>query len=95
MLTFEWSDWRAGVFWWLQSVYVAPEARRRGVFQALFAHIRNVARADRQVVGLRLYVEEHNAPAIGTYRRLGMIRSGHVVFEIDWSKGGTGVEGSA
>src|SRR5262249_10231438 len=60
MLTREWSDWRNGWIWWIQSVYVPPEARRRGVFRALFEHLPALARADPEVIGLRLYVERDN-----------------------------------
>lgn len=85
MLTYEWSDWRAGVFWWIQSVYVVADSRGRGVFRALFKHIEALARSAPEVCGLRLYVEEHNAPAISTYRRLGLAPSGHLLYEWDWS----------
>ena len=86
MITYEWSDWRAGVFWWIQSVYVVPEFRGCGVFKTLFEHIRNAARSAGQTCGLRLYVESHNQSAIATYEKLGMVPSGHVVYEIDWSR---------
>lgn len=85
MITFEWSDWRCGLFWWFQSVYIHPDYRRRGVFRALFEHISGLARSSPEVCGLRLYVEEHNRSAIETYRRLGLQASGHIVFEQDWS----------
>ncbi|HET6879004.1 MAG TPA: GNAT family N-acetyltransferase [Pirellulales bacterium] len=85
MITYEWSDWRAGVFWWIQSVYVVPLARRQGAFRALFEHICQLARSSPEVCGLRLYVEEHNAAAIETYRRAGMVASGHLLYELDWS----------
>ena len=85
MVTYEWSDWRDGVIWWLQSVYVAPDHRRRGVFRALLAHIERAARESQDAVGLRLYVETANHPALATYRRLGFTPSGHVVYEMDWS----------
>jgi GNAT superfamily N-acetyltransferase len=85
MLTYEWSDWRAGVFWWIQSVYVVPASRGQGVFRALFTHIEALARSTPEVCGLRLYVEQHNAPAIATYSRMGMTPSGHWLYELDWS----------
>jgi len=85
MVTFEWSDWRAGMFWWLQSVYVHPDFRRGGVFGRLFKHVMELCRNSPDACGLRLYVEEHNQPAIETYRRLGLRPSGHVVYEQDWS----------
>jgi GNAT superfamily N-acetyltransferase len=85
LITYEWSDWRAGWFWWIQSVYVHPEHRGRGVFTALFRHIESAARQRGEVCGLRLYVERENRPAIDTYARLGMVPSGHIVYEIDWS----------
>jgi GNAT superfamily N-acetyltransferase len=85
MITFEWSDWRAGMFWWLQSVYVHPDFRRGGVFARLFEHIQKLCRNSPDTCGLRLYVEQHNRPALEAYRRLGMRPSGHVVYELDWS----------
>ena len=80
-LTFEFSDWRNGWFWWIQSVYVRPEARRKGVFRSLYSYIEEQARRDPSVVGLRLYVEENNATAQQTYLQLGMTRTGYFVLE--------------
>ena len=80
-LTFEWSDWRNGWMWWIQSVYVRPEARRRGVFRALFRHVHEAALADPGVIGLRLYVEKDNERAQQTYEQLGMSRTGYLVLE--------------
>ena len=72
MVTFEWSDWRDGWYWWVQSVYVREDARRGGVFRALFDHLRAQAMADPTVIGLRLYVERDNLRAQQTYASLGM-----------------------
>ena len=72
MLTYEWSDWRNGWIWWIQSVYVRRDARRGGVFRALYEHVVTAARADPGVAGLRLYVERENHAAQQTYLRLGM-----------------------
>lgn len=72
MITTEWSDWRNGFFYWIQSVYVVPAWRRRGVYRALHAHVVDEARARADVVGVRLYVEPHNERAQKTYRSLGM-----------------------
>ncbi len=84
MITFEWSDWRNGVFWWIQSVYVRPECRRQGVFQGLYRHVEAQARAAGNVCGLRLYVERHNERAQRTYRRLGMKETDYLVYEVDF-----------
>jgi GNAT superfamily N-acetyltransferase len=81
MLTFEWSDWRNGRFWWIQSVYVRPEYRRRGVYRALHAHVRDAARADASACGLRLYVERENAGAQATYSALGMVETHYRLYE--------------
>src|SRR6185312_16284849 len=78
MYTTEWSDWRNGWFWWIQSVYIRHEARRRGVFRALFEQVLAAARADAEVIGLRLYVERENQVAQETYRRLGMEAAGYM-----------------
>jgi GNAT superfamily N-acetyltransferase len=80
----EWSDWRDGWIWWFQSVYVLPEARGLGVFRALHAHVRAEALARRDVVGLRLYVEDQNTRAQQTYRGLGLKPGGYHVYEDLW-----------
>jgi GNAT superfamily N-acetyltransferase len=71
-ITYEWSDWRNGWWWWVQSVYVRPDWRGRGVFRTLYGHARGLAKAAGDVLGLRLYVERDNAAARATYERLGM-----------------------
>jgi ribosomal protein S18 acetylase RimI-like enzyme len=81
MVTFEWSDWRNGWMWWIQSVYVRPEYRGRGVFRALFDHVHHAAVADPEVIGLRLYVEEENHSAQQIYLHLGLGRTGYFVLE--------------
>lgn len=81
MHTREWSDWRNGDIWWLQSVYVLPEYRRRGIFRRLFEHLRQEAEADPSVVGLRLYVDVNNGRAHGVYRELGLKEAGYFVME--------------
>ena len=86
MVTYEGSDWRNGVFWWIQSVYVLPDARRLGVFRALYAHLEALARATPGVCGLRLYVETENLRAQQTYLRCGMVNAGYVVMETDYSQ---------
>jgi len=80
-LTYEWSDWRNGWFWWIQSVYVRAEYRRRGVFRALFEYTQDTARKDPSVAGLRLYVERENRAAQKTYYNLGMVETGYFVLE--------------
>lgn len=86
MLTREWSDWRCGDWWWIQSVYVPEAHRRRGVFAALYRHVEQLARATPGVVGLRLYVERDNAVAQRTYGALGMVDAGYRIFESEFAK---------
>jgi GNAT superfamily N-acetyltransferase len=85
LITYEWSDWRNGAFWWIQSVYTLPESRGRGVFKALYAHVESLARENGGVCGLRLYVEAHNQRAQAAYKRCGMKESVYRMFEIDYS----------
>ena len=80
MVTSEWSDWRNGAIWWIQSVYVLPDARGRGVYRALHEKVVDMAR-NRGARGLRLYVEKSNGPAQNVYRCMGMARSGYLMFE--------------
>ena len=84
LITYEWSDWRDGVVWWIQSVYVRPEARGRGVYAGLYAHIQAMALADDAVRGIRLYVDRRNTAAQRVYARLGMDGDHYQVFE--WMK---------
>ena len=81
MLTSEWSDWRNGHWWWIQSVYVAQAHRRGGVFAALYRHVEQLALATPGVVGLRLYVDKDNATAQRTYAALGMQEPGYAMYE--------------
>ena len=81
MTTTEWSDWRNGLFLWIQSVYVLPANRGDGVFRALYGHLGELARADPRICGIRLYVDHGNARAQGVYTRMGMHRSNYGVME--------------
>ena len=88
MITHEWSDWRNGDWWWLQSVYVRTDHRRRGVFRALYADVEQRARRAGGVIGLRLYVERSNTHAQHTYAALGMHETHYRV----WEKGFSGAD---
>lgn len=81
MVTTEWSDWRNGLFWWIQSVYVNQQYRRQGLYRQLYQHVKSLAEADSQVCGFRLYVEHDNHIAQKTYRSLGMEETGYKLFE--------------
>jgi ribosomal protein S18 acetylase RimI-like enzyme len=81
MITYEWSDWRNGNIWWIQSVYVKEEFRGRGVFRALFDHVEGLAQESAEVCALRLYMDKHNQKARAAYKKLGMTEGGYVVFE--------------
>ena len=83
MITLEWSDWRCGWWWWIQSVYVTPEGRRRGVYRALYESVLADVRNAPDVRGVRLYVEQHNAGAQRTYESLGMKRGKYVFYETE------------
>ena len=86
--TFEWSDWRNGEIWWIQSVYVHPDFRSRGVFRTLFMRIKELGEADVDCCGIRLYMEWENETARESYRRLGFSETGYVVFEQLFSRKG-------
>jgi GNAT superfamily N-acetyltransferase len=84
MITYEWSDWRNGTFWWIQSVYVERDCRSRGVFKALHAFVEQLARARKDVCGLRLYFMENNDRARQAYERLGMHHARYRMMEVDY-----------
>ena len=82
LITYEWSDWRNGVFWWIQSVYTVPELRGLGVFKALYRHVEQLAKQRGDVCGLRLYVEADNQRAQRTYQSCGMHQTKYRLFEV-------------
>lgn len=81
MITKEWSDWRNGLFWWIQSVYVVPEFRRKGVYRSMYQYVQEMAKSDDEICGFRLYVEKENSVAQKTYRNLGMEETRYKLFE--------------
>jgi ribosomal protein S18 acetylase RimI-like enzyme len=81
MITFEWSDWRDGWFWWIQSVYILPEYRGRGIYRLLYEFVKELARTKQDVCGFRLYVEKENTHAQKVYERLGMEASYYLMYE--------------
>lgn len=81
LITQEWSDWRNGLFWWIQSVFVEQGYRRQGVYSSLYQHVQDLAAADPQVCGFRLYVEKDNVVAQQAYAALGMAATDYLVYE--------------
>jgi len=81
MITTEWSDWRNGDFWWIQSIYVRPEFRRQGVYRRLYRYVQQLAARRPSVCGFRLYVERDNRRAKAAYRAAGMQQTRYLVFE--------------
>jgi len=81
MVTTEWSDWRNGLFWWIQSVYVNRQYRRQGLYRKLYEHVKSLAEAENHVCGFRLYVEHDNHIAQNTYRTLGMDETSYKMYE--------------
>jgi ribosomal protein S18 acetylase RimI-like enzyme len=85
LITYEWSDWRNGMVWWLQSVYVLPAHRKSGVFRAMYDNLMNLISADPNLIGLRLYVDKTNQKAQHIYEAIGMNGDHYTVYE--WMKG--------
>lgn len=81
MVTYEWSDWRNGIFWWIQSVYVRPGYRRQGVYRRMYEAIKRLGDNKPEVCGYRLYVEKENGIAQKTYKNLGMEETHYKMFE--------------
>jgi ribosomal protein S18 acetylase RimI-like enzyme len=89
LVTFEWSDWRAGTFWWIQSVYVLPHARRTSVYRALHDYVLTEARRSKDICGVRLYVDKDNRNAQATYQAMGMQPAHYDIYEVDFILGDT------
>jgi len=81
LVTREWSDWRDGVFWWIQSVYVPPEFRKRGIYRALYDAVKALAKSSPEVRGFRLYVERNNRAARSVYSKVGMSETEYRIYE--------------
>ena len=86
LITAEWSDWRNAYFWWIQSVYVKPDHRQRGVYRALNQEVLNLAKDHGSICGIRLYVDKTNDVAQWVYRNLGMSESNYDMFEIEFGQ---------
>ena len=86
MVTYEWSDWRNGRFWWIQSVYVAPAFRRQGVYGLMHRWVRDAALSSGDACGLRLYVEKQNQGAKAAYESLGMATTCYDLLEEEFSR---------
>ena len=84
MITYEWSDWRNGVFWWIQSVYVKPEFRNQKIFTSLYKYIESSSKKEGNVCGLRLYVEKENENAHTVYAKLNMKKTAYELLEVDF-----------
>jgi len=84
LITFEWSDWRNGNVYWIHSVYVLPEFRKKGVFKTMYLHMKNIAQKDKNIRGLRLYVDKTNTNARKVYETLGMDGNHYLLYE--WMK---------
>src|SRR5438552_19056552 len=69
LITYEWSDWRNGVVWWIQSVYVRPDMRKQRVYTGLYDHVRRSAEKTDSVKGIRPYVDRRNTDAQAVHRR--------------------------
>ncbi|MCB1644431.1 MAG: GNAT family N-acetyltransferase [Pseudomonadales bacterium] len=83
-VTYEWSDWRNGLFWWIQSVYVLPEYRRRNVFAGMYRKTHELAAEQPDICGIRLYVEKENERARSTYLALGMSMTHYDLLEVEF-----------
>ncbi len=84
MITYEWSDWRNGLVWWLQSVYVIESYRKQGIFKLMYENIVRIIQNDSSLIGLRLYVDKTNARAMKVYESMGMNGEHYTVYE--WMK---------
>lgn len=84
LITYEWSDWKCAVVWWIQSVYVLPDYRKRGIFSGFYDYIKTLARQNNNVRGIRLYVDKRNTVAQKTYEKLGMNGEHYKLYE--WLK---------
>lgn len=81
MVTFEWSDWRDGWFWWIQSVYILPDYRGKRIYSLLYQFVKDEAQKQGDVCGFRLYVEKENEKAQKVYEKLGMESSHYLMYE--------------
>ena len=80
MITREWSDWNCCWYWWIQSVYVVPEHRGRGIYKAMYNKVLDLAKAE-GISQIRLYVDKSNSTAQTVYQKLGMAECHYCLYE--------------
>lgn len=83
MHTYEWSDWRNGMFLWVQSVYVDADYRKKGIYKKLYNQVKNICDNNEGITGIRLYVEKENLNAKATYKSLGMYECNYHMYEYE------------
>lgn len=81
MITYEWSDWRNGLFWWIQSVYVDQPFRGMGIFKEMYLYVEGKVKTTNNIAGLRLYVDKANTNARSVYKKLGMTQTNYLLYE--------------
>ena len=86
MISYEWSDWRNGLFWWIQSVFVQKEYRKQGLYKLMYQYIKTLVDGRDDIVGIRLYVDDENKNAKNVYKKLGMHKSNYELFEYNKPK---------
>ena len=86
LITYEWSDWRNATFWWIQSVFVDPDWRRKGIYRSIHKHLLSMVDSRDDICGIRLYVERSNVIAQETYKELGMTYSHYDLYEINFTQ---------
>ncbi len=86
MITYEWSDWRNGMYMWIQSVFVQKEYRQQGLYKLMYDYVKTLVEKDSNFAGVRLYVDEKNLNAQKVYTKLGMEKSNYQLFEYTKSK---------
>ncbi len=86
LITYEWSDWRNGLFFWIQSVFVQKEYRKKGLYKLMYKFVKTEAEESHEIAGIRLYVDQNNKKAKKVYSKLGMIKSNYQIFEYNKNK---------
>ena len=66
----EWSNFRGGYYWWIQSLFIVPDHRGTGLVDLLLNAVADLARMA-GALDLRLYVLQSNQRAVAAYRRCG------------------------
>ncbi|MBG0761816.1 GNAT family N-acetyltransferase [Vibrio cidicii] len=74
----EWSDWNAGYYWWIQSMFLSKSQRGKGRMSLLLDAVKHEMK-EQKGLELRLYVHKDNSKAVRAYQNAHFSKSDYEI----------------